>query len=65
MSDLLASGAIVQVPDASALEERIVAAFEDDSGEQFKSLAIRAEEAVLNRRGVVPKCVDDIRGILR
>jgi len=65
MSDLLASGAIVQVPDASALEERIVAAFEDDSGEQFKSLVIRAEEAVLNRRGVVPKCVDDIRGILR
>jgi 3-deoxy-D-manno-octulosonic-acid transferase len=65
MSDLLASNAIVQVPDAAALEAQIISAFGDDPEGTFKSLALRAEQAVLNRRGVVPKCVDDIRWSLR
>ena len=58
MSDLLASDAIVQVKDAEELKSRIVEIFSRDGD---AALGERAKAAVLNRRGVVPRCVQAIR----
>ena len=62
MSDLLASDAIVQVKDAEELKSRIVEIFSRDGD---AALGERAKAAVLNRRGVVPRCVQAIREELR
>ena len=62
MSDLLASDAIVQVKDAEELKSRIVELFSRDGD---AALGERAKAAVLNRRGVVPRCVQAIREELR
>jgi 3-deoxy-D-manno-octulosonic-acid transferase len=59
MSDLLASGAIVQVADAAELEAKICASLTDDGG-----LGARAKAAVESRCGVVARCVSAIRGAL-
>ncbi len=59
MSDLLASGAIVQVSDAAELEAKICASLSDDGG-----LGARAKAAVESRRGVVARCVSAIRAAL-
>ncbi len=60
MSDLLAADAIVQVKDAEALRSRIVEIFSRDN-DVSSALGERAKAAVLNRRGVVPRCVAAIR----
>ena len=60
MSDLLAADAIVQVNDAEALRSRIVEIFSRDN-DVSSALGERAKAAVLNRRGVVPRCVAAIR----
>ena len=62
MSDLLAAQAIVQVRDAAELEEKVCALF----GGTFDgaSLGERASAAVVRRQGVVPACVQAIRGAL-
>jgi len=52
MSDLLASGAIVQVADAAELEAKMCASLSDDGG-----LGARAKAAVESRKGVVARCV--------
>jgi 3-deoxy-D-manno-octulosonic-acid transferase len=57
MSDLLAAGAIVQVRDAAELESEIVRSLSGGS-----ELGERARAAVESRRGVVAKCVAEIRG---
>ena len=57
MSDLLASGAIVQVADAAELGEKMCASLSDDGG-----LGARAKAAVEARKGVVARCVAAIRG---
>ena len=62
MSDLLASDAIVQVKDEEELKSRIVELFSRDGD---AALGERAKAAVLNRRGVVPRCVQAIREELR
>ena len=54
MSDLLAADAIIQVADAAELERRIVEW-------NFGSLGARAAAAVERRKGVVPRCVAEIR----
>ena len=59
MSDLLASGAIVQVADAAELEAKLCASLSDDGG-----LGARAKAAVETRKGVVARCVTAIRGAL-
>ena len=59
MSDLLASGAIVQVADAAELESRIAACLVDDGG-----LGERARAAVESRCGVVARCLASIRKAL-
>ena len=76
MSDLLASDAIIQVKDAEELEERIVellgssdlrgrdAPVPSSSDGQTLQLGERAKAAVESRRGVVSKCVAEIRGAL-
>jgi len=57
MSDLLESDAIVQVPDEARLEETIVRWFAEGDG----GLGGRAAAAVEKRRGVVPRCVAEMR----
>ena len=59
MSDLLASGAIVQVADAAELESRIASCLVDDGG-----LGERARAAVESRCGVVARCLASIRKAL-
>jgi len=61
MSDLLESNAIVQVPDEAKLEETILRWFAEGDG----GLGARAAAAVANRRGVVPRCVAEIRKELK
>ena len=61
MSDLLASDAIIQVKDAEELEKRIVGMFECRDRNE---LGARARAAVEKRRGVVAKCVGEIREAL-
>lgn len=59
MSDLLASGAIVQVGDAEALAAQIERLLADDG-----RLGARAQAAVARRLGVVAKCAASIRETL-
>ena len=61
MSDLLAADAIIQVKNAAELKAKIVAMFAEGASEE---LGARAKAAVENRRGVVAKCVNDIRAAL-
>ena len=77
MSDLLAANAIVQVKDAEELKERIVGLFDEaeisgsprgglepSAANDIGTLGERAQAAVMNRRGVVPRCVQSIREAL-
>lgn len=59
MSDLLAARAIVQAADESDLVQRMNAALDGDSS--CVEIAARARAAVENRRGVVRRCLDEIR----
>ena len=61
MSDLLAADAIVQVRDAAELEKRMGDMIELGNGD---CLGARAQAAVARRRGVVAKCVAEIRNSL-
>ena len=63
MADLLSSGAIVQVKDEAELGERIVALF-SDGGALARELGERAKSAVERRRGVVARCVAEMRRAL-
>lgn len=56
MSDLRSADAIVQVKDAAELESEILRLFADPG-----DLGQRAAEAVMRRKGVVPRCVRAIR----
>ena len=58
MNDLLAQGAIVQVPDAAALEASVGRFL---AGTDSDSQGARAAAAVASRLGVVQKCVTAIR----
>ena len=62
MSDLLAFNAIVQAPDREALIGRMVADFCTD---EANALGCRAAQAVSRRTGVVPRCVNAVRGAVR
>ena len=59
MSDLRAAGAIVEVGDAVELARRVYEMLTDDGG-----LGARAAAAVARRRGVVAKCVAEIKDFL-
>jgi len=54
MSDLLDAGALIQVPDAAALEREIERLVADAAAR--RTLGERAAAAVLKRRGVVARC---------
>jgi hypothetical protein len=59
MADLLSAGGIVQARDAAELEERILELVRGDG-----DLGKRASEAVVRRKGVVSRCVSEIRECL-
>ena len=61
MSDLLAADAIVQVPDEAALAQTFARWFAPASCDEAKALGVRAAAAVASRRGVVPRCVREMR----
>lgn len=54
MADLLASGALIQVPDAAGLESAIARLL--DNPAELDALGARASAAVAARRGVVDRC---------
>ena len=56
MADLLAAQALIQVPDAAALEHEIVRLLTDAS--QREELGTRAAAAVQRRRGVIGRCAE-------
>jgi 3-deoxy-D-manno-octulosonic-acid transferase len=58
MSDLLAAGALVQVPDAGALEREIDRLLGD--ADARRALGERATAAVVRRKGVVGRCADEL-----
>lgn len=60
MSDLLAADAIVQVRDTAELEQFV----RDVISGRVNGLGTRAAAAVAARRGVVARCVAEIRGVL-
>ena len=60
MSDLLEARAIEVVPTAAALAKRVEELLSRGDG----GLGLRAQECVARRRGVVPRCVQEIRGFL-
>ena len=60
MSDLLSADAIVQVKDEEELNNRII----EWSNNRMSGCGARAAEAVERRRGVVAKCVTEIRGAI-
>ena len=62
MSDLLESGAIVQVASEKELADGISRIWHN--ADESKSLGERATAAVLKRQGVVEKCVSEIRGVI-
>ena len=66
MSDLLASDAIVQVSSADELGAKVLELFGEVCANSAGETRIgrRAAEAVANRRGVVSKCVAEIRSVL-
>ncbi len=59
MADLLAAGAIEQVPSADALEETLAALLADET--RRRELGSRAAAAVHARRGAVNTCVAAVR----
>ena len=59
MADLLSAGGIVQARDAAELEEKILELVRGDG-----DLGKRASEAVVRRKGVVSRCVSEIRECL-
>ncbi|MDX9868278.1 MAG: 3-deoxy-D-manno-octulosonic acid transferase [Kiritimatiellia bacterium] len=63
MSDLLEAGALIQVPDAEALEREIARLLAD--GAARRALGERASAAVLRRKGVVGRCADTLAAELR
>lgn len=74
MSDLLAADAIRQVRDAAELETELGEIFGEGKGKReegrsedgsfFRGLGARAQAAVERRRGVVARCVAEIRSCL-
>ena len=60
MSDLFEGRGIVQVAGSEELAKTVLAWFRDGDG----GLGRRAEAAVERRRGVVPRCVKEIREVL-
>ena len=62
MSDLLEAGALIQVPDAAALE-REIGRLAADAGAR-RALGARAAEAVERRKGVVGRCADELADAL-
>ena len=62
MRDLLAADAISVANDAEELERKICAAVDDPAA--AAELGRRAAEAVMSRKGVVPKCVDSMRSMV-
>ena len=56
MSDLLEAGALIQVPDAAALEREVERLVADAAARQ--ALGQRGVAAVLRRKGVVARCAD-------
>ncbi len=62
MRDLLAADAISVANDAEELERKICAAVDDPAA--AAELGRRAAEAVMSRKGVVPKCVDSMRSVV-
>ncbi len=63
MSDLLASDAILQVPDEKSLKQEVLRLFDDPAART--ALGARAREAVERRRGVVDRCADELLASLR
>ena len=63
MSDLLAANALVQVRSEDELERGILAAFAAPA-EETAAAGERAAAAVRRRRGVVAKCIAEIRSVL-
>ncbi|HOE61716.1 MAG TPA: 3-deoxy-D-manno-octulosonic acid transferase [Kiritimatiellia bacterium] len=63
VSDLLEAGALIQVPDAEALEREIARLLADDAAR--RALGERASAAVLRRKGVVGRCADTLAAELR
>ena len=64
MSDLTESNAIVQVKDANELAATFTRWFSPEGCDEALALGKRAEAAVAARRGVVPRCVAEIRAAL-
>lgn len=62
VADLLAAGALIQVPDAYTLEREIEALLRDAAAR--RSLGTRGAAAVRARRGTVGRCVDAIKAEL-
>ena len=62
MDDLLSSRAILQVKDEAGLVEAVKRAMAGDA--ELSAMAERAKAAVENRRGVVARCLDEIRRAL-
>lgn len=58
MSDLLASQALVQVPDEAALQREIIRFFDDPAARAAQGT--RATQAVQRRCGVVGRCADEL-----
>ena len=58
MSDLLEAGALIQVPDAAALEREIGRLAADAAAR--RALGERGVAAVLRRKGVVGRCADEM-----
>lgn len=63
MSDLLAAGALVQVPDAAALRREVFRLFDDPAARA--ALGARAAAAVARRCGVVGRCADELLEAMR
>lgn len=60
MSDLLAAEALIQVPDAAALEREVERLLSDAAERQ--ALGARGVEAVMRRKGVVSRCAATLCG---
>jgi len=63
MSDLLEAGALIQVPDAEALEREIERLLEDAEARQ--ALGARGVKAVMRRKGVVARCAASLSERIR
>lgn len=63
MSDLLEAGALIQVPDAEALEREIERLLEDAEARQ--ALGARGVKAVMRRKGVIARCAASLSERIR